>query len=190
MTLDSTSFGVRRATPADSAVLMDVVPLILAETSVLPLSEMKIEAIVERCACQVGGAIAGIIDAPEGMVSASIGLAFTESDISDEPYIKAVWCGLHPKLPRGPLHQHDDPKKHYGRRLFEFARWFHSALEEKADKRILMLWDVTTLEFLVPKLGLYQRNLVQIGGTFALGAVGEFRPHPKPIEAPAEMVAA
>lgn len=185
MTQNSTSFGVRRATPADTTVLMDVVPLILAETSVLPPSDQKIQALVERCACRIDGAIAGIIDGPDGMVDATIGLAFTDSDTSDEPYISAVWCGLSPgarKLPSKP----DDPRAHYGRSLFEFARWFHGALEEKGQKRILVRWDLTTLEFLQPKMGLYQRNLTQIGAIFALGATGAFKPQP----VPAELVAA
>jgi len=187
MTQDSTSFGVRRATPSDSAVLMDVVPLILAETSVLPLSDLKIEALVERCACQVGGAIAGIIDGPDGLINATIGLAFAESDISDEPYIEVKWCGINPSMPRVPLHQHDDPRKHYGRRLFEFARWCHGALETAAGRNILVLFDLSTIEFLLPKIGLYQRNLTQIGATFALGAVGSFKDIPA---LPAEIIPA
>lgn len=181
MTLDSTSFGVRRATPADSAVLMDFVPLVLAETSVLPLSDLKIQALVERCACQVGGAIAGIIDGDEGTVDASIGLAFTESDTSDDLYIKAVWCGLHPSVRKLPT-KVDDRRAHYGRSLFEFAKWFHNALEEKAGRGILMRFDVETLEALFPKIGLYQRNLTQVGAIFALGAVGTFKPQPVPVE--------
>lgn len=185
MTQDSKTFGVRRATPADTTVLMDVVPLILAETSVLPPSDQKIQALVERCSCQVGGAIAGIIDGPDGMVDATIGLAFTDSDTSDEPFISAVWCGLSPHARKMPS-KADDPRAHYGRSLFEFAKWFHGALEERAAQRILVRFDLTTLEFLQPKMGLYQRNLVQIGAIFALGATGAFKPQPMP----AELVAA
>lgn len=180
MTLDSKIFGVRRATPEDTVVLMDVVPLILAETSVLPPSDQKIQALVERCACQMGGAIAGIIDGPDGMVDATIGLAFADSDTSDEPYISAVWCGLSPHARKLPS-KTDDPRAHYGRSLFEFARWVHGALEEKAQQRILVRWDLTTLELLQPKMGLYQRNLVQIGAVFALGAAGTFKPQPVPV---------
>ncbi len=187
MTQDSTSFGVRRAMPSDTTVLMDVVPLIMAETSVMPLSDMKIEALVERCACQIGGAIAGIIDGPDGTINATIGMAFAESDISDEPYIAVKWCGINPSMPRVPLHQHDDPRKHYGRRLFEFSKWFHGALEAKAGKSVLVLFDLTTIEFLLPKIGLYQRNLPQIGATFALGAAGSFKDIPA---LPAEIIPA
>ena len=179
------SFGVRRATAADSAVLMDFVPLVLAETSVLPLSDLKIQALVERCAGQIDGAIAGIIDGADGMIDASIGLAFTDCDTSDEMYIKAMWCGLHPSVRKLPA-KADDRRAHYGRSLFEFAKWAHAALEEKAGHGIMMRFDVETQEALFPKIGLYQRNLTQIGATFALGASGVFKPQP----VPAELVAA
>jgi hypothetical protein len=166
--------GVRRATAADIDRLLLFVPQVLAETTVLPLSSLKIERLVERCACGLGGAIAGIIDGADDTIDASIGLTFTESATSEEPYIIVAWCGLHPGIRKHPGNQ-TDPKAHYGRRLFEFAKWCHANLEAAARRPILMQFDIATRTFLGPKMSLYQRNLQQIGAMFAFGAAGEFK---------------
>lgn len=166
-------YGVRRATPADIDALYLFVPQVLSETTILPLSQTKVEILIERCAYQIGGAVAGIIDGVDGQIDASIGLAFASTDTSDEPYISAVWCGLHPSVRRQPSNP-NDPRGHYGRKLFEFAKWCHSGLERAAGKPILMRFDVLTRQFLGPKMGLYQRNLTQVGASFAFGASGVF----------------
>jgi hypothetical protein len=167
-------FGVRRATPDDIDALQLFVPQVLAETTILPLSDDKVERLIERCANQRDGSIAGIIDGADGQIDASIGLAFAQSEISDEPYITAVWCGLHSSIRRHPGDE-NSPKVHYGRRLFQFAQWCHANLEQAAGKPILMQFDLATRAFLGPKMRLYQRNLVQVGASFAFGATGEFR---------------
>lgn len=163
-------YGVRRATPDDIDALYSFVPMVLQETSVLPLSGVKVEQMIERCCHNQGGAIAGIIDGEEGTISASIGMAFTESELSDDPYIFTGWFGIHPAL-RGDPH-----KNHYGRRLFDFARWCHTALEQANGAPILMRFDLMTTEDLAGKMRLYQRNLTQIGASYALGAAGTFKP--------------
>lgn len=179
-TTDTRFTGVRSATPDDIDALYLFVPMILGETSILPLSMTKIEQLIERCAHRRGGAIAGIIDGEDGAIDASIGLVFTDSETSDEPYIQAAWCGLHPSVRRRPTGEKRQPhlsvpREHYGRRLFEFARWVHGTLEQSAGHPIFMRFDVLTLEDLAPKMGLYQRNLTQIGACFAFGASGTFK---------------
>lgn len=175
-------FNVRRATPADIDALRAVVPAIIAETTLLPPSPTRIEMLIQRCTHQIGGSIAGIIDGAEG-VSASIGLCFTQDVASDEPYITAVWCGLAPNARQTDKQiAIDDPRRHYGRKLFEFAKWCHATLEEKAEQPILMRFDLLTTDKLGPKMGLYQRNLQQVGASFAFGAIGAFRQQPVPEE--------
>lgn len=180
---------VRRATPDDIDGLMLFVPQVLAETTLLPISLAKVEELITRCATRQGGAIAGIIDR-DGDIEAGIGLAFCESETSDIPFIRAVWCGLHPSLRRIPPIKaedrwpnphtnterggHPDPRAHYGRTLFQFARWCHEGLEKAAEHPILLQFDLLTKTMLGPKMGLYQRNLQQVGATFAFGAVGDF----------------
>lgn len=163
---------VRRATPEDIDALLLFVPQILAETTLLPVSLAKVETLIERCALQQSGAIAGIIDGPDG-VDAGIGLAFCESETSDVPYLRALWCGLHPSVRKHPGNE-TDQKAHYGRTLFEFARWCHEGLEKAAGHPILLSFDIATRSMLGAKMRLYQRNLQQVGATFAFGATGTF----------------
>lgn len=162
---------VRRATEEDLPVLLDAVPKILAETTLLSISESKVEALIERCVRHQGGALAGVIDDEDG-IAASIGMIFSESDISDEPYIRAVWVGLHSNMRRES--RKDDPRTHYARRLFEFARWCHVGLERAADRPIILQFDVATRMALGAKLGLFHRNINQTGASFAFGADGHF----------------
>lgn len=164
---------VRRATPADIDSLLLFVPQVLEETSLLPVSMIKIEALIERCATQQSGAIAGIIEGEDGNVDAGIGLAFCESETSDIPFIKAVWCGLHPGVRKHPANP-NDPRAHYGRTLFEFARWCHEGLERAAGHPILLQFDLLTRTMLGAKMRLYERNLKQVGATYAFGVSGEF----------------
>ena len=174
----SNPHGVRRATVADIEPLLELVPQILAETEVLTLSEPKIRSLVERCCHQRGGAMAGVIDGDEGAIDASIGMAFADSEVSDEPFIRVVWFGLSPqarKLPDSIKTDMNHPRRHYGRRLADFAKWAHGSLEAAAGHRVIMRWDVLTLESLWPKVELCGRNFGQIGAYFALGASGQFR---------------
>lgn len=166
---------VRRATPEDIDSLLLLVPQILAETTIQPVSMAKVESLIERCVNQQGGSIAGVIDGDDGMIDASVGLTFCESETSDIPYVRAVWLGLHPGVRKQPTNP-DDPKAHYGRTLFQFSRWFHENLERVAGHPILFQVDISTKTMLSAKMRLLQRNLVQTGAIFSLGAVGDFSP--------------
>jgi hypothetical protein len=175
----SNPHGVRRATDIDVEVLAELVPQILAESEVLPLSVSKIQALVERCCLQKGGAIAGVIDGDAGAIDASIGMTFVESPISDQQYISVVWCGLSPmarQLPDNVKSNDKHPRQHYGRRLFDFARWAHEGIERAYGQPVIMRWDVLTRENLTPKMGLYSRHVPQIGAYYGLGAIGVFKP--------------
>ena len=175
----SNPHGVRRATDIDVEPLIELVPQILAESEVLPLSPTKIQALIERCCHQQGGAIAGVIDGDHGAIDASIGMAFVESPVSDVPFISVVWCGLSPsarQLPAAIKGDDKHPRQHYGRRLFDFARWAHEGIEKMSGHPVIMRWDVQTREDLWPKMGLYSRHVPQVGGYFALGAIGSFKP--------------
>ena len=163
---------VRRAGPDDIESLLLFVPQILEETTLLPLSPVKIERLVERCATQENCAIAGIIDGEDG-IDASVGLVMSELETSDTRYIRAAWCGLHPTVRKRPAIA-DDPRGHYGRMLFEFARWCHAGMERNAGHPILVQFDVATRTFLGAKIGLYERSLRQVGASFAFGSAGEF----------------
>lgn len=166
--------GVRRATPDDIDQLLLFVPQVLQETTILPLSQEKMEYWIDRCCNRKSGAIAGVIDGEDGQIDAGIGLAFTESETSEVPYITAIWCGLHPSIRKHPGDE-ASPKAHYGRKLFDFAKWCHSNLEEAAGHPIVIRFDLLTRSHLGPKMRLYQRNLAQIGASFAFGATGDFR---------------
>ena len=164
--------NVRRATEDDIDALSLMVPRLLAENSILPISATKIQRHIERCAMLEGGAIAGIIDGPDG-IDASVGLDVAESDVSDHKFVRAIWLGIHPDARENPA-THNDPRSNYGRRLFEFARWYHAKLEQSAGHPILMQFDVATRVELGPKLGLYERNAVPIGASFAYLSGGSF----------------
>jgi hypothetical protein len=157
--------GVRRATEEDIDELYLMVPQLLAESTLLPVSAQKVEKLIERCAMRQGGAIAGIIDGPDG-IDASIGLDVVESDVSDHRYVRAIWLGLHPNLRSAPPPQRD-PRSNHGRRLFDFAKWYHGMLEQQAGHPVLMQFDVATKAGLGPKLGFYERNVTPVGATFA-----------------------
>lgn len=163
---------VRRATPDDIDSLLLFVPQVLEETSLQPISMVKIEQLIEKCCHQKSGSIAGIIDSEDG-VAASVGLSFCESETSDVPFIKAIWCGLHPSIRKQPVNP-NDPRGHYGRTLFEFARWCHANLEKAAGHPIVLTFDLATRNMLSAKMRLYQRNLQQVGASFAFGATGDF----------------
>jgi hypothetical protein len=179
--MSGNSHGVRQATPEDISALRGVVPTIIAENTILPPSQARIEALINRCVFRVGGSLAGIIDGEDG-IAASIGMTFAEDHTSDMPYVMVVWCGLSPQVRKVSRDVSiDDPRRHYGKRLFEFAKWFHEGMEQVAEHPILVQFNVLTTESLVPKLGLYSRNLLQIGGSFALGATGAFRPQEFPV---------
>ncbi len=175
---------VRRATPEDIDSLLLLVPQSLSETSLLPVSLVKIESIIERCVNQEGGSVAGVIDGEDGLIDASVGLTFCESETSDVPYIRVVWFGLHPGVRRQPTNP-DDPKAHYGRTLFQFAKWCHENLELVAGHPILIQYDISTKTMLSAKMRLLQRNLTQTGAIFSLGAVGDFSPQKIEAEASA-----
>lgn len=166
---------VRRATPEDIDSLLLLVPQILSETTLQPVSLTKVEQLIERCVYQQGGSVAGVIDGEDGLIDASVGLTFCESETSDVPYIRAVWMGLHPGVRRQPSNP-EDPRAHYGRTLFQFARWCHENLEQVAGHRVLLTFDIATKNMLSAKLRLFQRNLLQTGASFSLGAVGDFTP--------------
>lgn len=175
---------VRRATPEDIDGLLLLVPQILEETTLQPVSLAKVEQLIERCVYQQGGSVAGVIDGEDGLIDASVGLTFCESETSDIPFIRATWCGLHPIVRRQPTNP-DDPRAHYGRTLFQFAHWCHENLEQAAGHPILLQFDIATKNMLSAKMRLYQRNLVQTGATFAFGAVGDFTPQKIEAEAAA-----
>lgn len=168
-------FGVRRATEEDRDALCDFALLALMETSLLEPSKDKVKTLVDRCIRQEG-AIAGVIESfeLEWRIDASIGLIWTESLVSDEPYVEAVWCGLHPDARRIPYTKdgkrpdNDSPRAHYGRRLFGFAKWFQSTMSGIAERPVLARFDLTTVTDLNSKRGLYDRNLVVIGATYAV----------------------
>jgi hypothetical protein len=164
--------GVRRATEEDIDGLYLMVPQLLAETTLLPVSSQKIEKLIERCALRQGGAIAGIIDGPDG-IDASVGLDVAESDVSDHRYVRALWLGLHPNLRSAPPPQ-GDPRGNHGRRLFDFAKWYHGMLEQQAGHPVLMQFEVATKTALGPKLGFYERNATPVGATFAYLSGGAF----------------
>jgi hypothetical protein len=164
--------SVRRATEADIDELFLLVPRLLQETSLLPVSSMKILNLVERCCTRQGGAIAGIVYGPDG-IDGTIGLDVAESEVSDHRYVRAIWLGLHPDLAENPPKQ-GDPRGQIGRRLFEFARWYHNHLEEEAGHPVLMQFDVTTRVSLGRKVGLYERNATPVGATFAYVSRGQF----------------
>ena len=179
---------VHRAGPEDIDALLLFVPQILAETQLLPVSHVKVERLIERSALQQG-AVAGVIRGEEG-IDASIGLIFTESETSDDPYIKAAWLGIHPSLrvapdPSGRKPKADpaDPRSHYARNLFTFAKWCHVGLERAAGHPILMQFDISTKTALGAKLGLYQRNTTQTGASFSFGSNGEFLGQADQVEA-------
>jgi hypothetical protein len=175
---ESNPHGVRRATDSDIEPLYELVPQILAENEVLHLSPGKIQDLVERCCLQRGGAIAGVIDGEYGTIDASIGMSFVTTEVSDEPYISVAWCGMSPaarKLPEELKKDLHHPRRHYGKRLFSFARWAHSGMEVAAGHRIIMRWNVLTLDALTPKMALHQRYVPQIGAYYAFGAEGDFR---------------
>lgn len=167
---------VSRATGDDIDELLLFVPKIMAETTLLPVSPLKIERLIERCANREGGAIAGIIRGPDG-IDASVGLDVCESDVSDHRYMRAIWLGLHPNLRQSPATGEDDSRSHYGRRLFEFARWFHGTLEREAGHPVLLQFDVTTRIDIGDKLGMYERNALPIGASFAYCSSGAFLTH-------------
>lgn len=164
--------GVRRATEEDIDGLYLMVPQLLAETTLLPVSSHKVEKLIERCALRQGGAIAGIIDGPDG-IDASVGLDVAESDVSDHRYVRALWLGLHPNLRTTSLPQ-GDPRGNHGRRLFDFAKWYHGMLEQQAGHPVLMQFEVATRTALGPKLGFYERNATPVGETFAYLSGGKF----------------
>jgi hypothetical protein len=170
--------GVRRATESDIEPLFELVPQILVESEVLTLSAPKIQDLVERCCLQRSGAIAGVIDGEHGAIDASIGMTFATSEVSDEPFISVVWCGMSPaarKLPEEIKHDLHHPRRHYGRRLFGFARWAHNGMQQAAGHRIIMRWDVLTLDGLTNKMALHARHVPQIGAYYAFGAEGNFQ---------------
>ncbi len=157
--------GVRRATEADADALFLLVPQLLEETELLPISMQKIENLIEKCVTRQGGAICGVVEGVDG-IDGSVALDVCESDVSDHRFIRALWLGLHPDLRHKPPPQ-SDPRSHIGRRLFEFSRWFHQQLEQAAGHPILMKFDIHTRVALGPKLALYERNVSPIGASFA-----------------------
>lgn len=165
---------VRRAGPDDLDGLLGFVPPLLAESALLPLSLSKVERLISRCATREGGAIAGIIDGPNG-IEASIGLAVYDSDVSDERYFRAVWCGLGQGVRESPEYG-EDPRRHRGRTLLDFAKWCHAELERAAGRPLLLQLDVATRPALESKLAWYHRHAVQVGAIFALGSFGDFLP--------------
>jgi hypothetical protein len=172
---------VERATEADTEDLMTFVPLVLAEATLLPLSTTKIEKLVTRCANRQGGAIAGIIRGEDG-IDASIGLDVVDSEISDHRYVRALWLGMHPTLQMERPDQ-KDPRYNYGRRLFEFAKWFHQQLEHGTGSSVLMQFDISTRAGLGQKLGMYERNATPIGQTFGFVSDGAFLSREAEVEA-------
>jgi hypothetical protein len=173
-TKEQTSYpaGVRRATEDDIDGLSLIVPQLLAETTLLPVSPIKAEKMIERCAMRQGGAIAGIIDGPDG-IDATIGLDVVESDVSDQRYVRAMWLGLHHDLRANPPPP-NSPRSNHGRRLFEFAKWYHGMLEQQAGHPILVQFDLATMASLGQKLGMYERNATPVGATFAYLSGGAF----------------
>jgi hypothetical protein len=174
--MSTNPFGVRKATPHDADQLAEIVPLILAETALLPMSTLKVAGIIERCIYQ-DGALAGVIDGEDG-IAASVGLCPVDDPISDHRYIRGVWCGISPKARKAPpktMPVYKDPRRHYGRQLFSFVRWAHETMSEAAGHPLLFLFEITTVDEMYQKMDLYQRNMPQVGGIFAMGAQGEFR---------------
>lgn len=158
-------FGVHLAEEADIDGLTLLIPQILAETELLPVSPSKIEDLIERLVARKDGSICGVVRGPDG-IDGSVGLVVCESDVSDEKFVQARWLGLHPSLRNNPPPK-DDPRSHIGKRLFGFAKWYHAQLEQEARRPILLKLDLATKIDLGPKLGFYERNAPSVGAIFA-----------------------
>ena len=170
-------FSVRRAMPDDIEELTAIIPGIVSENSILPPHPEMIDEFLRRCVGRHGGCMAGVIDGDDGRIAATIGMVQAMEWYSPVSYWNIIWCGLAPsarKVDKSvPV---DDPRRHYGKKLLEFAEWFRAGIEAHAGHPILFRFDCLTTGDMEPKMRWFSRGLTQVGGFFALGAKGNYRP--------------
>jgi hypothetical protein len=148
---------VRRAGEADVEPLLAFVITCLSESALQPLSPAKIAALVWR-AVRMEHAIAGIIEGDNG-IEASVGLFVSQLHYTDEPHLRDGWLGV----------RSDCRRVNHGARLVQFSKWAQERMQEAAGRPIPLFLEIMTTEALEPKLRLYQRQIPQVGASFAWG---------------------
>ena len=143
--------GVRIANPADGDTLYAHLLNLHGENAIAPLNPVKARVAVQSMVSQRGG-ISGIIDGEKG-IEASIGLFLNQPFYSDAWHLEEVWNFVHP----------DHRRTTHAKRLLEFGKWCADRL------KVPLFASILTTTRLAPKMRLYQRQLKQVGATFAHG---------------------
>ena len=156
--------NVRLATQADKTALYyalvnglapdNLSSLPFAQT--LPVSEVKIKAMIDLCANE-NGAWCGIIDAEDGSIAATTAVVATQPFWSEEFYLAQSWLYVNETERSGKNHAND---------LFKFCRWIQDEASARAGYRVPLETSVLSRNNLSLKLRLWARHAEMVGGVF------------------------
>lgn len=155
--MSANPYGVRSATLADRDALVAFVVQYYGDQGAQPVSEGKVEALVDRC-IRRDGAIAGIVDGPSG-IEASIGAAMETFDYSDEPHLMVKWIDVAEAARKSSL----------GKQMVSYSRWLHDRMSEIAGQPMPVFLPVLTTVPAMRKVLSYNRSVPLVGTLFAFG---------------------
>ena len=137
--------------PQDANRIYDFLLNLNQENAVFALSEPKSRESIASCLDPKRGVV-GIIDNGNG-IEGCVGLRASQMWYSDDWFFDELWNYVHP----------DYRKSNHAKNLIEFAKW------SSFNLNVPLVMGLVTKNKLLPKMRLYQRQLVQIGAYFVYG---------------------
>lgn len=157
---------VRLATPQDIEPLYWMLMRDLAVDNSLgiPVSPTMVLDWVYKC-CRGDGAIAGVIDSPNGIV-ASTGVVASHHLFSDAWKLQQIWLFVTPQARKGAR---------YADKLFQFCLWHKGDMSSRLGYDVPLEISVVSRKRLPAKLRLWGRYGEMIGGVFWTRGENEHR---------------
>jgi hypothetical protein len=155
--MNENPYGLRVAAEDDLEPLLDFVLPLIREDAAQDVSLSKVALMVSRCVAR-DGAIAGIVDGPEG-IEASVGATIDTGDYTDEPHCMVRWLGVAPQF----------RKSDRGVRMVKFVFWLYERLAEAAESPMPVFMPAMTTVEQRGKIGLYSRRAPLVGVLHGFG---------------------
>ena len=126
----------------------------------LPRSDKRVWETINTC-CRMQGGVAGVIDAPDGSIAASVGIVASQAAwYTDEWCLREIWLFVRPGHRRGTG---------YADRLVEFALEHRLEMSRRIGRNILLLTGPNSRKRLRAKAAWWARWSNKVGENYVVG---------------------